>query len=62
MSYTGDVDSVATIALASASASAAFTRDIPANLWQSIEDSEFGISYLIDLDRRERGVTISTRS
>ncbi len=54
--YTGDVDSVATIALASASGSAAFARDIPDSLWQGIEDSKYGISYLIDLDIRVRSI------
>jgi ADP-ribosyl-[dinitrogen reductase] hydrolase len=57
VSYTGDVDSVATIALASASGSPAFTRDLPGNLWQGLENSEFGIQYLIDLDRRVRDIT-----
>lgn len=58
ISYTGDVDSVATIALACASCSKKFKRDIPKNLWNDIEDSSFGIRYLIDLDSRVREVTI----
>lgn len=56
VSYTGDVDSVATIALASASGSAQFRRDLPLALWEGLEDSEFGAHYLIDLDRRVREI------
>jgi hypothetical protein len=56
--FTGDVDSVATIALASASCSPQFQRDLPAPLWEGIEDSTYGIQYLHDLDARVRAVTI----
>ncbi len=59
ISFTGDVDSVATIALASASCSMEFKRDIPKNLWSDIEDSKFGISYLLDLDSRILELTIN---
>jgi ADP-ribosyl-[dinitrogen reductase] hydrolase len=56
--FTGDVDSVATIALSSASCSAQFTRDLPQALWDGIEDGKFGIRYLVELDARVRAVTI----
>jgi ADP-ribosyl-[dinitrogen reductase] hydrolase len=54
ISFTGDTDSVATIALACASGSEEFKRDLPQRLWDDIEDSEFGISYLRELDGRLR--------
>jgi ADP-ribosyl-[dinitrogen reductase] hydrolase len=56
VAFTGDVDSVATIAMASASSHASFTRDIPENLWNEFEPTQFGIDYLIDLDRRARAI------
>jgi ADP-ribosyl-[dinitrogen reductase] hydrolase len=56
--FTGDVDSVATIALASASCSPHFKRDLPSALWEGIENSDYGIQYLHDLDARVRAVTI----
>jgi ADP-ribosylglycohydrolase len=56
VAFTGDVDSVATIALASASSHASFTRDIPDNLWNDFEPSCFGLHYLLDLDHRVRSI------
>lgn len=56
--FTGDVDSVATIALASASGSAGFRRDVPDTLWARFEASEYGLAYLLDLDRRVRSLTL----
>ena len=56
VAFTGDVDSVATIALASASSNATFTRDIPDNLWNDFEPSRFGLRYLLDLDQRVRSI------
>ena len=52
--FTGDVDTVATIALASASNNDAFARDIPDSLWNGAERSAYGIDYLADLDARVR--------
>ena len=52
VNFSGDVDSVAAIALASASGYNAFKKDIPENLWRSCECSAFGLAYLLDLDRR----------
>jgi ADP-ribosylglycohydrolase len=56
VAFTGDVDSVATIAMASASNHASFARDIPNNLWNDFEPSRFGIHYLLDLDQRVRSI------
>lgn len=56
VAFTGDVDSVATIAMASASSHASFTRDVPDNLWNDFEATRFGLDYLIDLDRRVRAI------
>ena len=56
INYTGDVDSVATIALACASCSRGFQRDIPDTLWSRLESGPFGRDYLIDIDRKVREV------
>ncbi|MDB2686814.1 ADP-ribosylglycohydrolase family protein [Mariniblastus sp.] len=48
--YTGDVDSVATIALACASSSSSFQRDLPNVLIDDFEKSKFGMQYLIATD------------
>ncbi len=56
--FSGDVDSVATIALASASGAAGFRRDLPDTLWEKFEPSDYGLAYLLDLDRRVRSITI----
>jgi ADP-ribosylglycohydrolase len=50
--YTGDVDTVATIALAAGSSSAEFEQDLPAHLLYGLEDSAFGRTYIEDLDAR----------
>lgn len=55
--HTGDVDSVATIALASASCSKEFARDIPNCLWEGFEKSDYALKYLLELDRRVSEVT-----
>ena len=52
VAFTGDVDSVATIACACASSSRQFQRDIPAQLWDGFESSDWGLDYLHDLDQR----------
>lgn len=56
VAFTGDVDSVATIALASASSHASFARDIPENLWREFEPTRFGLRYVMDLDQRVRSI------
>lgn len=60
--FTGDVDSVATIALASASSNASFVRDISENLWNDFEPSRFGLRYLLDLDQRVRSIVYKVAS
>ncbi|MCF2525717.1 ADP-ribosylglycohydrolase family protein [Yinghuangia soli] len=50
--YTGDVDTVATIALAAASASAEYRQDLPQVLVDGLEDGEYGRAYLEALDAR----------
>lgn len=52
VAYTGDVDTVATIALAAAARSAEVTDDLPERLHQDLEHGTYGHDYLADLDRR----------
>ena len=52
IAFTGDVDSVAAIALACASSSREFARDIPYKLWESLENGPYGRDYLLSLDKR----------
>jgi len=61
VAFTGDVDSVATIAMASASSHASFARDIPDNLWNEFEPTCFGLRYLIDLDQRVRSIVFNLK-
>lgn len=62
VSFTGDVDSVATIALAAASSSYQFKRDIPFALIKDFEHGNFGMDYLLELDSKVRQVTIEAFS
>jgi ADP-ribosylglycohydrolase len=62
VNFTGDVDSVATIALASASMAQGIKKDIPANLWQGLEQHQFGLNYLINLDSKVREVVRNFKS
>lgn len=50
--FRGDVDTVATIALAAASCSAEYARDLPEALVGGLENGTYGRDYLRDLDRR----------
>jgi len=50
ISFKGDVDTVATIALAAASASTEYRRDLPAVLIDTLENGSYGRDYLISLD------------
>ncbi|GAA4528163.1 ADP-ribosylglycohydrolase family protein [Amycolatopsis samaneae] len=52
VAYTGDVDTVATIALAAASRAPSITQDLPAVLLDGLETGPYGQSYLRDLDTR----------
>lgn len=52
VAFTGDVDTVATIALAAASRSAEVTQDLPEVLLRDLENGPYGHNYLTDLDTR----------
>lgn len=52
VAFTGDVDTVATIALAAASRSPEVTDDLPVALYRDLENGPYGNAYLHDLDRR----------
>ncbi len=49
--FTGDVDTVATIALAAASESDDYEKDLPQNLIDTLENNAFGKDYLIAIDK-----------
>ena len=48
--FTGDVDTVATIALAAASCSDEVTQDLPSVLIDTLENDKYGLDYLRKLD------------
>lgn len=52
VAFTGDVDTVATIALAAVSRSAEIARDLPPVLLRDLERGRYGYDYLADLDTR----------
>lgn len=52
VSYTGDVDTVATIALQAASGSKEIKNDLPAELLEGLENGPYGREYLIKLDQQ----------
>ncbi len=52
ISFTGDVNTVATIAMAAASCSREYARDLPENLLLMLENGPFGRDYLAELDAR----------
>jgi len=52
IAYGGDVDTVATIALAAASWSVDYDHDLPATLVDGLESGPYGRAYLEDLDRQ----------
>jgi hypothetical protein len=60
IAFTGDVDTVATIALAAASWSADYEQDLPGVLVSSLENGAYGREYLENLDVRLRGVVAQT--
>ncbi|MEK6822501.1 MAG: ADP-ribosylglycohydrolase family protein [Nanoarchaeota archaeon] len=49
--FSGDVDTVATIALAAASCCDGIPQDLPKNLHEGLEDSRYGRTYLMALDK-----------
>jgi ADP-ribosylglycohydrolase len=52
VALTGDVDTVATIALAAGACSEEMTQDLPAQLVEGLENDTFGREFLVDLDKR----------
>jgi ADP-ribosylglycohydrolase len=52
VAFTGDVDTVATIALAAAARSPEVADDLPMVLVRDLEKGPYGFAYLYDLDRR----------
>ena len=52
VAFTGDVDTVATIAMAAASRSQEIARDLPGVLERDLENGPYGRGYLWDLDAR----------
>ena len=52
IAFSGDVDTVAAIALAAASCSGEIVQDLPDNLVQGLENLSFGRDYIIELDKQ----------
>jgi ADP-ribosylglycohydrolase len=52
IAFTGDVDTVAAIALAAASCSDEYEQDLPSHLVQSLENDAYGRDFIVELDRR----------
>ncbi|WP_406288331.1 ADP-ribosylglycohydrolase family protein [Embleya sp. NBC_00896] len=52
VAYNGDVDTVATIALAAASCSAEYAQDLPEELLAGLENGRYGRDFLAELDAR----------
>jgi ADP-ribosylglycohydrolase len=52
VNFTGDVDTVATIALGAASCSDEYEQDLPPVLVETLENGPYGRDFLIELDRR----------
>jgi ADP-ribosylglycohydrolase len=50
--FTGDVDTVCAIALAAASGSDEYAKDLPEDLVSGLENGPYGRDYIADLDRR----------
>lgn len=52
IAFTGDVDTVATIALAAASVSREYEQKLPQHLFATLENRAYGRDYLIALDQQ----------
>ncbi len=52
IAFTGDVDTVATIALAAGSSSTEVAQDLPAALDSDLENGAYGRDYIVSLDRK----------
>ncbi|MPY97287.1 MAG: ADP-ribosylglycohydrolase family protein [Actinophytocola sp.] len=62
VAYTGDVDTVATIALAAASRSTRITDDLPKSLLDGLENGPYGYTFLRNLDIRLQATCGTSRS
>jgi ADP-ribosylglycohydrolase len=58
--YGGDVDTVATIALAAASNSTEIAQDLPQGLIDGLENGPYGRDYIIQLDRQLKAIRQAT--
>ncbi|MDZ8186686.1 MAG: ADP-ribosylglycohydrolase family protein [Nostoc sp. ChiSLP02] len=58
IAFTGDVDTVAAIAVAAGSCSEEITQDIPSHLVTGLENGAYGRNYLIELDRQLMSLVI----
>lgn len=58
IAFSGDVDTVATIALAAGSCSREIAQDIPENLVQGLENRSYGRDYIRELDKQLMNLTI----
>ena len=56
INFSGDVDTVATIALSAASCSKEYTKDLPDKLVWTLEGGKYGREYLIELDKKLMGI------
>ncbi len=56
IAFTGDVDTVAAIALAAASCSDEITQDLPEHLITGLENDSYGRDYITALDRKLMGL------
>ena len=52
IAFTGDVDTVAAMALAAGSCSEEITQDLPDHLMATLENNSYGKDYLINLDKQ----------
>jgi ADP-ribosyl-[dinitrogen reductase] hydrolase len=52
IAFTGDVDTVAAIALAAGSCSEEIAQDLPHHLIEGLENGKYGRDYIIELDRQ----------
>lgn len=58
IAFSGDVDTVATIALAAGSSSREIAQDLPENLVQGLENLACGRDYIIELDKQLMNLTV----
>jgi ADP-ribosyl-[dinitrogen reductase] hydrolase len=52
IAFTGDVDTVASIALAAASCSKEYDKDLPQTLVDTLENGPYGRDCIIEIDRQ----------